>query len=249
MARLVIVDDQDFVRAGIKLLLSGEQDMQIVGEAANGREALELCRRLRPDLALMDVRMPEMDGLTATRAIKQRYPEVSVLVLTMHEKQDYLFEAIRAGAAGYVLKDAPERELVTAVRKVLGGETTLNRNLATQLLRRLAEEARESSVDLPSPKRTRLPQPLTPRELEILEQVARGKSNPEIAEILVVSLGTVKRHVENIIAKLEISDRTQAVVRALELGLIGFPEPPEPLRPLAKPGRISPRRAQNVLPG
>ena len=249
MARLVIVDDQDLVRAGIKLLLSGEQDMQIVGEAANGREALELCRRLRPDLALMDVRMPEMDGLATTRAIKQRYPEISVLVLTMHEKQDYLFEAIRAGAAGYILKDAPERELVTAVRKTLEGETTLNRNLATQLLRRLAEEARGSSVGFPSLKRTRPSQPLTPRELEVLEQVARGKTNAEIAEVFVISLGTVKRHVENIIAKLEISDRTQAVVRALELGLIGFPEPPEPLRPLVKPGRKPPRRAQNVLPG
>ena len=248
MARLVIVDDQDFVRAGIKLLLFGEQDIQIVGEAANGREALELCRRLRPDLALMDVRMPEMDGLATTRAIKQRYPEISVLVLTMHEKQDYLLEAIRAGAAGYVLKDAPERELVTAVRKVLGGEITLNRNLATQLLRRLAEETQESSVDLPSPKRTRPSQPLTPRELEVLEQVARGKTNPEIAEAFVISAGTVKRHVENIIAKLEISDRTQAVVRALELGLIGFPEPQEPFCAPMEPGRRPPPHAKMCYP-
>jgi two-component system response regulator DegU len=231
MARLVIVDDQDLVRAGIKLLLSEEQDIQVVGEAANGREGLEVCRRSRPDLVLMDVRMPEMDGLATTRAIKQRHPEVSVLVLTLHENQEYLLEAIRAGAAGYVLKDAPARELITAVRKVLEGETTLNRNLATQLLYGLAREVRASSGGLPEPERAQPPQPLTSRELEVLDFVARGKTNREIAEIFSISMGTVKRHVENITAKLEVSDRTQAVVRALELGVIDFPESSGPQVP------------------
>ena len=228
MARLVIVDDQDFVRAGIKLLLSGEHDLAVVGEAAKGREALKLCHRTRPDLALMDVRMPEMDGLATTRAIKRRYPEVSVLILTMHEKQDYLLEAIRAGAAGYVLKDAPERELITAIRKVIEGETTLNRDLATRLLRRLAQESRGSAGGLAELGRAQPTQLVTPRELQILELLAQGKTNREIARDFVISTATVKRHVENITAKLEASDRTQAVVRALELGLITLPESPRP---------------------
>ena len=228
MARLVIVDDQDFVRASIKLLLSGEHDLEVVGEAANGREALKLCYRTRPDLALMDVRMPEMDGLATTRAIKRRYPEVSVLILTMHEKQDYLLEAIRAGAAGYVLKDAPERELITAIRKVIEGETTLNRDLATRLLRRLAQESRGSAGGLAELGRAQPTQLVTPRELQILELLAQGKTNRDIARDFVISTATVKRHVENITAKLEASDRTQAVVRALELGLITLPESPRP---------------------
>lgn len=223
-ARLVIVDDQEFIRDGVRAMLSGEPDFQVVGEAADGREAQELCRRVRPDLVLMDVRMPQMDGLAATRSIKQRFPEVSVLVLTMHENQDYLLEAIKAGAAGYVLKDAPQQELVTAMRKVLEGETTLNRDLATRLLKRLAEEAQ-------GPERARLGsnstvhvQSLTPRELEVLTLLAQGQTNREIAQEFVISVGTVKNHVEHIIAKLGVSDRTQAVVRSLKLGLIGFPE-------------------------
>jgi len=223
-ARLIVVDDHDFVREGIKFMLSDERDLRVVGEAANGREALKLCRRVHPELVLMDVRMPEMDGLTATREIKQQFPDISVLVLTMHENQDYLLEAIRAGAAGYVLKDAPQRELATAIRKVLEGETTLNRQLATRLLRQLADEAQEPAEVPPEPLRARLPQPLTPRELEVLELLAQGKTNRDIAEDFVISVGTVKNHVEHLIAKLEVSDRTQAVVRALRLGLISFPE-------------------------
>ncbi len=223
-SRIVIVDDHDFVRAGIKLMLSGERDFQIVGEVANGREALELCRRVRPELALMDVRMPEMDGLAATRAIKQQSPTISILMLTMHENQDYLLEAIRAGAAGYVLKDASQQELATAIRKVLEGEVALNRKLSTKLLQRLANEKR-GPADTPSePKRVQLARSLTPRELEVLELLALGDTNRDIAESFVISLGTVKNHVEHIIAKLEVSDRTQAAVRALELGMISFPE-------------------------
>ncbi len=224
LLRIVVVDDHDFVRDGIKAMLSGERDFEVVGEAAHGREALELCRQLHPDLVLMDVRMPHMDGLSATRTIKRRFPDISVLILTMHEKEDYLLEAIKAGAAGYVLKDAPQRELVTAIRKVRAGETTLNRRLATQLLKRLAEEAPGAMRARPAEKRMDLLQPLTPREIEVLELVALGHSNREIAQSFVISVGTVKNHVEHIIAKLGVSDRTQAVVRGLELGIIDFPE-------------------------
>ncbi len=223
-SRIVIVDDHDFVRDGINVMLSYERDFLIVGEAENGREALELCRRAGPELVLMDVRMPEMDGLTATRAIKHEFPTISVLMLTMHENQDYLLEAIRAGAAGYVLKDAPQHELATAIRRVLGGETTLDRKLSTKLLQRLATEAPDPPDIPPEPERAKLPQPLTPRELQVLELLALGQTNRQIAEGFVISMGTVKNHVEHIIAKLEVSDRTQAVVRALRLGIISFPE-------------------------
>lgn len=222
-SRLVVVDDHDRVRAGVKVMLSNEPDLVVVGEAADGHEALELCGRVRPDLALMDVRMPRMDGLAATRSITRSFPKVSVLILTMHENTDYMLEAIKAGAAGYVLKDAPHGELVTAVRKVLGGETALNRRLATGLLQRLAGEAREPAGPQLRARREELPQPLTPREREVLELVALGRTNREIAKDLVISVGTAKNHVEHIIAKLEASDRTQAVVRALELGLIDYP--------------------------
>jgi DNA-binding NarL/FixJ family response regulator len=222
-ARLIIADDHDFVRSGIKVMLSGETDMRIVGEAADGQGALEVCGRERPDLALMDVRMPRMDGLTATRSIKRSFPEVSVLILTMHENEDYLLEAVKAGAAGYVLKDAPQKELVTAIRKVLEGETTLNRRLATGLLKRLANDARGVAALGAETKRAMPAQPLTARELEVLEHVALGQTNREIAEEFVISVGTVKNHVEHVIAKLGASDRTQAVVRALDLRLIDFP--------------------------
>jgi two-component system, NarL family, response regulator DegU len=222
LSRLIVVDDHDSVRDGITVMLSGEPGFRVVGQAANGLEALELCRREQPDLVLMDVRMPDMDGLTATRAIKQRFPNVSVLMLTMHENQDYLLEAIRAGAAGYILKDAPQRELVNAIRKVLEGENALNRRLANQLLHQLANRWREPKNRL-SQQRTELLEPLTARELQVLERVAQGQTNREIAEDFVITAGTVKNHVEHIIAKLGVSDRTQAVVRALEQGIIGFP--------------------------
>jgi DNA-binding NarL/FixJ family response regulator len=219
-ARLVVVDDHDLVRSGLKALLSTQEGLTIVGEAANGREVLDLCRRARPDLVLMDVRMPEIDGLEATREINRHFNNVSVLILTTYENEDYLLEAIRAGAAGYVLKDAPEQELLTAIRRVLEGESPLNRNLATKLLRRLATETPERPTEREAAD---LPEPLTPRELEVLRLLALGHTNRQIAEELVISLGTAKNHVEHIRIKLGSSDRTQAVVRALELGLITLP--------------------------
>lgn len=222
-ARLVIADDHDFVRSGVRAMLSGEPGLTVVGEAADGQEALELCGRVRPDLVLMDVRMPRMDGLSATRSIKRGFPKISVVMLTMHESEDYLLEAIKVGAAGYVLKDAPQQALVTAVRKVIEGETALNRELATGLLRRLAKDAQSPTEAQKRTRRAPPTQPLTPRELEVLGLMALGQTNREIAGEFVLSVGTVKNHVEHIIQKLEASDRTQAVVRSLEIGLIDFP--------------------------
>ncbi len=224
-ARVLIADDHELVRDGFRRMLGYEEDLEVVGEARDGREAVELCRRLDPDLVLMDVRMPKMDGLEATRAIKAQHPSVSVLVVTTYDNPDYLLDAIKAGAAGYVLKDAPNRQLTNAIRRALDGESPLNKELATQLIRRLAGEAPQPAQEPPSTAEGRgagaasLPNGLTLRELEVLKLVALGKTNQEIAEGLFISRATAKVHVRRVIAKLGVSDRTQAVVRALELGL------------------------------
>ena len=217
--RLAIVDDHKLTRESLQNMLLDETDIEVVGEAENGRQALLLCSRLRPDLILMDVRMPEMDGLAATKEVKERYPETSVMMLTMHENPDYLLEAMKAGAAGYVLKDAPQEEIIEAVRRIRNGESPLDPELAARLLRRLASEGeirkgRDPRDDAP------LTEPLTPRELEVLGLMKLGRTNRQIAADLVISLGTAKNHVEHIISKLAVSDRTQAVVKALELGIL-----------------------------
>lgn len=224
-ARVLIADDHELVRDGFRRMLSYEEDLEVVGEASNGREAVELCRILNPDLILMDVRMPEMDGLEATRAIKAEQPSVSVLVVTTYENPDYLLEAIKAGAAGYILKDASNRQLTNAMRRALEGESPINQELASQLIGRLASETPQPTEQPPAAERGTSPTPpfleeLTPREVEVLELMAQGKTNQAIAEILFISRATAKIHVRRIIAKLEVSDRTQAVVRAFELGLV-----------------------------
>jgi DNA-binding NarL/FixJ family response regulator len=211
-ARLLIVDDHELARAGLRSMLAGEPDLEVVGEAADGHQALALCRRLRPDLVLMDLRMPGLDGLAATRALRREHPAVGVVVVTMYETPDHLLEALDAGAAGYLLKGATKAELVGTVRRALGGEAALPPELAGRLLRRLADRAAGGRGG-PAER-------LTPREREVLALVARGRTNREIARALQLSAGTVKVHVEHIIAKLGVSDRTQAAVQAIELGLL-----------------------------
>ena len=214
-ARLVIADDHELAREGLRAMLENEPDLEIVGEATTGREALEVCGLLQPDLVLMDVRMPDMDGLAAARAIKEKWPRIGVLAITLSEDPDYLLRALKVGVAGYVLKDASRADVVAAVRRALGGESPLDQRLSVQLLRRLAEETRAPAA--PSGPA------LTPREQEVLRLVAEGKTNAAIAERLFVSVGTVKVNVERIIDKLGVSDRTQAAVRAIALGLISPP--------------------------
>src|SRR5438270_7325348 len=211
-ARLVIADDHELARAGLRAMLTDQRGFALVGEASNGQEALQLCRRLQPDLALIDVRMPEMDGLTTCRAIKQECTATSVILVTVHTNPDYLFEAIKAGAAGYVLKDISQRELISTVQKVLHGESILNQELMARLLQRLASET-PTQEDLPLGR-------LSPREREVLQLLTKGQTNREIARKLTVSVSTVKIHVEHILAKLGVSDRTQAAVRAIEMGLV-----------------------------
>ena len=252
-ARLLIADDHALVREGLRTMLQGEAGLQVIAEANDGKQALSLCRELSPDLVLMDVRMPVMDGLEATREIKREMPQTSVVMVTMHENPDYLFEAIKAGAAGYVLKDAPGERLLGAVRRTLEGESPLNQELAMKLLVRLARERGEGrtreggpqevggeagSDGTGSDEEVRAPEAageedgaggqdeaerienLTPREIEVLTLLSRGQTNPQIAQNLTVSRGTVKIHVQHIISKLGVSDRTQAAVRAIVAGVI-----------------------------
>ena len=211
-ARLVIADDYELIRTGLRAMLTGQRGLEVVGLAANGREALALCRRLQPDLALIDVRMPEMDGLATCRSIKQECPATSVILITVYEKSEYLIEALKAGAAGFLLKDITQPELITSIRRVLRRESLLNSEVVVRLLGHLDGET--------SSREELLPKQLSEREYEVLHLLAKGKTNPEIAQQLTISVGTVKIHVEHILAKLRVSDRTQAAVRAIELGLL-----------------------------
>jgi DNA-binding NarL/FixJ family response regulator len=244
--RVLIADDHALVREGIRMMLTGEPGIEVIAEAQNGREALELCRELRPDLVLMDVRMPEMDGLEATRAIKGELPTTSVLVVTSNESPDYLLDAIRAGAAGYVLKEATRSELIDSVLKVLGGEPTIDQGLAMRILTRVAEDNNRQGEpysepagetagerrDPSPPPPTARPAPTTPppvrplssKELEAVRLLAVGKTNREIAQTMMVSLSSVKTYIKRVMDKLVVSDRTQAAVRAIELGLIADQE-------------------------
>jgi DNA-binding NarL/FixJ family response regulator len=211
-ARLIIADDHELARAGLRKMLEGDRGLLLVGEAASGHEAVTLCQELAPDLALLDVRMPDMDGLAAAQMIGQLCPRTRVLIVTTHENPDYLLAALKAGAAGYVLKDVTRQDLLITIRRVLRGESVLSGDIAARALYRLATQP--ISPPVVSPER------LTPREREVLQQIVAGRTNRQIAQELALSFGTVKIHVEHIIAKLGVADRTQAAVRAIESGLL-----------------------------
>ena len=221
-ARVLLADDHDVVRQGFRVVLGTQPDIEVVGEASNGREAIEQARRLRPDLVLMDVTMPVMGGIEATRRIKAEMPGVCVLMFTSHEEPEYLLEAIEAGAAGYVLKGAPVSRLIGAIRRALGGDSPLDQELAARLIRGLSEKAGDARREaLAGDGNQTLAEPLTRREVEVLGLMAQGRTNPEIARELVIARPTAKTHVERVIRKLGVSDRTQAAVRGIELGLVG----------------------------
>jgi DNA-binding NarL/FixJ family response regulator len=227
-ARLLIVEDHFFMREGIKAIVERDGALEVAGEARDAQEAISCCRDLHPDLILMDVSMPKMDGIEATRRIKGLFPHTSVLILTSCSDPHLLMDAVRAGAAGYVLKGHSQDRMLDAIRAVLGGETYLDQKLVMTLLRRLGEEtdsrgSRPPAVPSTPAAAVPLQKPLTPRETEILGHLARGKTNRQIATELHVSLSTVKRHLEHILPKLGVSDRTQAAVKAVEMGL----RPPE----------------------
>jgi len=216
-ARMIIADDHELARSGLRNMLEGERGLTLVGEASNGREAVALCEELKPDLVLLDVRMPEMDGLAAAHAIRQASPQTRVLFMTTHENPDYLLAALKAGAAGYMLKDITRHDLLITIRRVLRGESVLSGEIAARALQRLANQ-QTSSTGISTER-------LTPREHDVLDQIVEGRTNRQIAQQLSLSVGTVKIHVEHIIAKLGVADRTQAAVRAIEYGLLRSTEP------------------------
>ena len=219
--RILVVDDHPMIREMLRGILAGERGLEVVGEARDGKEAVERSRALQPDLILMVVSMPIMDGITATRRVKAVLPRTIVLIVSAHESTDFLMEAIAAGAAGYVLKDAAPARLLDAVRRALQGESPLNQELAMRLLRRISERAGVGEPAAVGAPGETLDRPLTARETEVLGALAVGKTNGQIAAELSISLAMVKTHVERVIHKLGVSDRTQAVVKAVRLGLVG----------------------------
>jgi DNA-binding NarL/FixJ family response regulator len=214
--RVLVVDDQPLIRAGFHKMVEARPDLEVVGEAADGAEAVAQARRLGPDVVLMDVRMPTMDGLEATRQLAG--PGVAnptkVLILTTFDLDEYVYEALRAGASGFLLKDAPPEELAAAIRVIAAGEALLAPSVTRRLIRRFADQPPPKAVDAKALGR------LTDRETEVLRLVARGLSNAQIATELVVSETTVKSHVAHLLMKLGLHDRVQAVVLAYETGFV-----------------------------
>ena len=216
MIRILLVDDQSLFREGLHTLLSAQADFEVVGEAANGEQALQLATTMHPQVVLMDLRMPLMDGVSATRALHTAQPECRVIVLTTFDDDENVFEGLRAGAVGYLLKDTPSEKLFEAIRAAARGESFLQPSIAAKVIAEFARMSGKPGGLTGSP----LPEPLSERELEILRLVAHGASNREIAAALVIAEGTVKNHVTNILGKLGVSDRTQAALKARELGLV-----------------------------
>ncbi len=208
---VLIADDHTIVRSGVRMLLEAESDIKVVGEALNGREALELAESLHPDVVLMDITMPEMDGLEATKLLKTRFPQINVLVLTMHRSDDYFFEMLKAGASGYILKGAKTSELINAVRIVQRGEVFLYPSMTQKLVQGYLQLADWEHDSEPS---------LSPREKEIFRLLADGYSNKEIAEKLVISPSTVYSHRGNLMDKLGLANRHELIKYARKRGLI-----------------------------
>jgi RNA polymerase sigma factor (sigma-70 family) len=211
--RVLLVDDDELMRAGLKAVLSSDDTVDVVGEAADGRAALDQVRALEPAVVLMDVRMPDLDGIAATREVLASSPDVRVMILTTFEQDDYIFGALNAGASGFLLKRTSPEELIAGIHTVAVGDSLLSPSVTRRVIDRMAQHpAADTTFD------ERL-QELTPREREVLEQVARGRSNSEIAEVLVIEESTVKTHVKRILMKLRLRDRVQAVIFAYESGL------------------------------
>ncbi|RME89409.1 MAG: DNA-binding response regulator [Anaerolineae bacterium] len=210
--KLLLVDDQRLMRDGLRTLLELESDLRVVAEAENGRQALNAYAQYRPDVVLMDIRMPEMDGVEATRRILAEHPQAKIIILTTFDDDEYVFEGLRAGALGYLLKDVSSEELAQAIRTVAAGGALIEPSIARKVL---AEFSR-----LRPTKPTSLPEPLSAREREILSLLAQGLSNRQIAARLHLAEGTVKNYVSTILQKLGVTDRTQAALKGRELGLV-----------------------------
>jgi len=213
LTRVLIADDDDLMRAGLVELLTADPDIEIVGQASTGREAVERACRLAPEVVLMDVRMPDLDGIAATRELSRAAPDAKVLILTTFEQDDYIFGALRAGASGFLLKRTRPEELIAAVHAVSAGDSLLSPSVTRRVIDRMAQQPTPELADQANLDG------LTPREREVLVLIARGLSNREIAAVLVVEESTIRTHVKRILMKLHLRDRVQAVIFAYETGL------------------------------
>ena len=213
--RVLLVDDDDLMRAGLRSVLSSDSSVEVIGEAVDGREAVGRMPRLRPDVVLMDVRMPRLDGISATREIVEADPGVRVLILTTFESDEYIFGALSAGASGFLLKRTKPEELITAIHTVGAGEALLSPSVTQRVVDRMAQR-----IPVAATREEERLDELTPRERDVLDLVARGLSNREIADALVVEESTVKTHVKRILTKLDVRDRVHAVILAYETGLV-----------------------------
>jgi DNA-binding NarL/FixJ family response regulator len=213
LTRVLIADDDDLMRAGLAELLTADPEIDIVGLASSGRQAVERTRRLAPDVVLMDVRMPDLDGIAATRELSRAVPDAKVLILTTFEQDDYIFGALRAGASGFLLKRTRPEELIAAVHTIAAGDSLLSPSVTRRVIHRMAQQ--------PTPELANrgMLEALTPRERDVLELIARGLTNREIAASLVVEESTIRTHVKRILMKLGLRDRVQAVILAYETGL------------------------------
>jgi DNA-binding NarL/FixJ family response regulator len=213
MIRVLICDDQAIARHGLQMILSTAPDLQIVGQAQDGQEAVDLVAQQQPDLVLMDLKMPRMNGVQATRLIRQRFPAVQVLVLTTYDADEWVFDAVRAGANGYLLKDTPPNQLLAAIRNTVEGKTPVDPSVAGKLFTSFAKQ--------PTPlTTTKLVEALSDREIEVLRLMAEGLTNAEIGAQIHLSEGTIRNYISTILDKLQVKDRTQAVVTAIRYGLI-----------------------------
>ncbi|GKU78932.1 response regulator transcription factor [Paenibacillus sp. L3-i20] len=210
MIRILLAEDQAMVRQGLKMMIETDENMRVTGEAANGIEAVKLCESHSFDVVLMDIRMPEMDGLEATRIIRSRWPNYKVLMLTTFNDDDYAMKALKSGASGYMLKDADSSMLIRSIRSCMSGGMVLQDNVAAKVIPRLLKSERLSTVH----------NSISPRELTILRHIGEGRSNREIAEQLGLSIGTVKNHVSQIMEKLELRDRTQLAIYAIKHNVV-----------------------------
>jgi DNA-binding NarL/FixJ family response regulator len=216
MIQIIICDDQDLIREGLALILGSQPDFSVIGSAVDGAQALDLIARATPDLVLMDLKMPIMDGIQATASIKRRFPRVKVLILTTHSDDEWLFDAIRSGANGYLLKDTPSEDLFRAIRATIAGDTPVDPKMTRKLFDYVAHHQ-------PQPD-ARLLEPLNAREVDILRLIARGYSNSAIAETVHLSEGTVRNYLSAIFTKLGVADRTQAALLALRYGVVSLNE-------------------------
>jgi DNA-binding NarL/FixJ family response regulator len=214
MTRVVIADDDDLMRAGLVELLTVDPDIKVVGQAATGREAIALARRLEPDVVLMDVRMPDLDGITAARELSQENGDMKVLILTTFEHDDYIFGALRAGASGFLLKRTRPEDLIAGVHTVASGDSLLSPSVTRRVIEQMTQQPDRTLGDAAGLEN------LTPKEREVLSWMARGMSNREIAAQLVVEESTIRTHVKRILMKLGVRDRVQAVIVAFRAGLV-----------------------------